>query len=48
MIYAGIQFIAFLFQVLIFSYFPFDLAENISLMYKAEADQEPGSLKRMI
>ena len=31
-----------------FSYFPvflFDLAENISLIYKADADQELGSLK---
>lgn len=45
---AGIQFTPFLLQVLIFSCFPCDLAQNISLTYKAEAEQELGALKGRI
>lgn len=45
MVYAAIQFTTFLLEVLIFSCFPFDLAENISLIYKAKADQEQRFLK---
>lgn len=40
MVYAAVWFTTLLLEVLIFSCFPFDLAENIFLIYKAKAVQQ--------